>query len=265
MKITTEKVEHQKQNDLLEIYFLMKDKYPNASEIYMYQFENEVFLYKPLGRKHYKMLINSEVDIFSKEDAVCKECVVYPENYDFDNCEAGLPSALAKVILENSCLTDANIRQALIDQYRSEMFDLDNQITCMIHEAYPEYPIEEIENWDMQKTALYASRAEWILANFRHAEFTRDPFTGESLEDAKARKEQMIETQRQQQQMEQQEIEAVEKIEETKANIGETIEQRQKRLKNKLKKDKITPEQLTALKEKYPELKIDSSDFSDTF
>ena len=43
----------------------------------------------------------------------------------------------------------------------------------------------------------------------------------------------MIETQRQQQQMEQQEIEAVEKIEETKANIGETIEQRQKRLKNK--------------------------------
>lgn len=263
MKVTTEKTESQRQNDLLKVYFLMKEKYPNASEIYMYQFENEVFLYKPLGRKHYKMLINSEVDVFSKEDAVCKECVVYPENYDFDNCEAGLPSALAKVILENSCLTDPNIRQALIDQYRAEMFDLDNQITCMIHEAYPEYPIEEIENWDMQKTALYASRAEWILANFRNAEFTRDPFTGESLEDAKARKEAI--QAKQKQQAIQQEVETIEKIEETKANIGETIEQRQKRLKNKLKKDKITPEQLTALKEKYPELKIDSSNFSETF
>ena len=224
MKMTTEKVERQKQNDLLEIYFLMKDKYPNASEIYMYQFENEVFLYKPLGRKHYKMLINSEVDIFSKEDAVCKECVVYPENYDFDNCEAGLPSALAKVILENSCLTDANIRQALIDQYRSEMFDLDNQITCIINEAFPQFDIEDIENWDVEKTAKYLSRAEWKLQNFRGFQFNEEYF---DYGQASSQVEQ-------------------EEVQEQQVDTNEDA--------NKPTKEKLTPEKLRQLKAQFPEI-----------
>ena len=51
------------------------------------------------------------------------------------------------------------------------MYDLDNQITCMINEAFPNIDIEEIENWDVEKTMKYFTRAEWKLHNLRGISF----------------------------------------------------------------------------------------------
>ena len=52
------------------------------------------------------------------------------------------------------------------------MYDLDNQITCMINEAFPQFDIEEIEEWDVEKATKYLSRAEWKLHNLRGLNFT---------------------------------------------------------------------------------------------
>ena len=51
------------------------------------------------------------------------------------------------------------------------MYDLDNQITCMIHEVFPQFDIEEIEAWDVDQTTKYLSRAEWTLHQLRGLQY----------------------------------------------------------------------------------------------
>lgn len=48
----------------------------------------------------------------------------------------------------------------LIEAYREEMELLDTQMTCIISEAFPNYKLEEIEEWDMIKFCKMYSRAE---------------------------------------------------------------------------------------------------------
>ena len=45
------------------------------------------------------------------------------------------------------------------------MENVDKQISCVIHEAFPEYDIEDIDNWDMVRTMDFLARSEWILKN----------------------------------------------------------------------------------------------------
>lgn len=55
------------------------------------------------------------------------------------------------------------------------MYELDNQVTCIIHEVFPQFTLEDIENWGIEKTAKYSSRAEWVLTNLRGAVINTDP------------------------------------------------------------------------------------------
>ena len=44
-----------------------------------------------------------------------------------------------------------------------KMQNVDRQISCIIHEAFPEYDIEDIDNWNMLRTTDFLIRSEWIL------------------------------------------------------------------------------------------------------
>lgn len=247
---------HDTYVDLTELYISLKDKY---TDVFMFQLEGQpVFLYRQLGRKEYKDLIELDTNDFEKEEIICKLCTLYPENFDFENCDAGLPSQLTRAILKNSFLDSLDSRELLIRVFRQEMHELDNQVTCLIHEAFPEYDIEEIETWDLQRTAKYLSRAEWILANLRGAVFSHDPFTGKTPE-------QILQEQQQASQEEPitQEIEDDEESP-IKNGVVETIEERQERLKAKGgKKQKLTPEKLAELQAKYPEMDWGSNVFEE--
>lgn len=244
--------------DLTEIYLTLKEQY---AEVFMLQVENQVFLYKQLGRKDYRDLVEAECSDYEKEEILCRECVLYPENYDFEECDAGIPTQLAKAILKNSFLDSLESRQLLINVFRQEMYDMDNQVTCLIHEAFPEYDIEEIETWDLQRTAKYLSRAEWILANLRGAVFSHDPFTGKTPE-------QILQEQSAVQSVQTKEIDTYEEDNDEPSPIAqgivETIEERQERLKKQgIKKQKMTPEKLRELQMKYPEMDWGSNVFEE--
>lgn len=244
--------------DLTEIYLTLKEQY---AEVFMLQVENQVFLYKQLGRKDYRDLVEAECSDYEKEEILCRECVLYPENYDFEECDAGIPTQLAKAILKNSFLDSLESRQLLINVFRQEMYDMDNQVTCLIHEAFPEYDIEEIETWDLQRTAKYLSRAEWILANLRGAVFSHDPFTGKTPE-------QILQEQSAVQSVQTKEIDTYEEDNDEPSPIAqgivETIEERQERLKKQgVKKQKMTPEKLRELQMKYPEMDWGSNVFEE--
>ena len=75
-------------------------------EVYMTEFESEVFLWRPISRKEYKDIMKLQsADTFYKEERICERCVLFPENYNFSAMvkgKAGIPSVLSELILEKS-------------------------------------------------------------------------------------------------------------------------------------------------------------------
>lgn len=162
MKITNEK-NYNISNRQIDYMSLINDLQDEYGTIYWNTLEDQVFIYRPLGRLEYKQLIESEVSDVEKEEVICKACLLYPEGFDFDNCLAGIPTELSRLILKNSFLDSLESKKLIVNYHRAEMKQFDNQITCIISEAFPNLDIEEIESWDMAKTAKYLSRAEWKL------------------------------------------------------------------------------------------------------
>lgn len=210
--------------DLTKKFIELQKRHRN---VYMIQFDDQVFFYKSLGRKDYKDIFQDKnlTDV-QKEEVICEVCTVWPTDFDFENCDAGIPTVLSQEILKNSFLDSVKSRIEILHYYRGQMFDLENQISCIIHEAFPQFDIETIEAWDVERTTKYLSRAEWKLQNLRNIPFTD---IGQAMEAYY-------------QSIEQQESATpkTEEIQETNTRGG--------------KKEKMTPEKLAQLKRDFPEI-----------
>lgn len=204
--------------DFAAIIAELEQKYRN---IFWTIFEGEAYIYKALGRRDFRRIVSNEnLSIEDKKDEIIKACIVYPEDFDIDDCIAGLINVLYSKIMEVSYLNDEESRASVIEYYRQDMYSLDNQITCLINEAFPNFDIEEIENWDLERTAKYLSRAEYKLQNFRGFEFNEAYF---------------------------QETATTEQPQEQ-----ETTEEVEQEIQSK--KEKMTPERLRQLQAQFPEI-----------
>lgn len=175
MKVKTGASEARKQQTNVDLKQLFEDFSEKYDQVFMESVDDQVFIFKALGRKDFRDLVESKVvNDCAKEEIVCQLCTLYPKNYDFENCdEAGLPTELCKLILDHSLLKSSDQLQKAIHYFRDKLNEsLDEQITCVVHEAFPEYSIEEIGNWDVVKTADYMTRAEYILHNLRGVPLT---------------------------------------------------------------------------------------------
>lgn len=153
----------------------IKDLIKEYGNIFFSEIDGQTYIYKALGRKTYKSLVrNPEVNIVDLEDKVCEETVLYPLDFNPEECDAGIPTELFKQILANSFLTDTADMISLINVCREEVDELDIQMSCIISEAFPAYDIDEIEEWDMIKFCRMYARAEWKLKNIRNLEVTKD-------------------------------------------------------------------------------------------
>lgn len=128
------------------------------------------------------------------EEVICETCVLYPEDYDFQNGPAGISKMISTQIVHLSGMLSGQGDQ-LLAEYRYEMGLLAYQIDCVIHEAFPEYSLEEISTWDMEKAMYYFSRAEWILENIRGFSINISPGEAELERNPELRK--MVEAQQQ--------------------------------------------------------------------
>ena len=166
---TTISYSQQNDTDLTELFLQLKEKHRN---VFIHQLGNTVFFYRSIGRKEYRTIIDDQImNDLQKENVICELCTLYPTGLDFNNVDAGIPSKLAELIIKNSFLDSIEARQNLLGYYRAQMYDLDNQISCLINEAFPQFDIEDIEEWDVDKTTKYLSRAEWKLHNLRGLQF----------------------------------------------------------------------------------------------
>lgn len=75
-------------------------------EVYLTEFDEEVFLWRPIKRKEYKEIAKiPNADSFYKEERISERCVLYPEGYNFiamTGGKAGIPTLLAELIMEKS-------------------------------------------------------------------------------------------------------------------------------------------------------------------
>lgn len=199
-------------------------------DVFWATIEDQLYVYKAIGRKTYKdIALNKDLSLEDKKDAIVEACILIPEDYDSDEVYAGIPEILYKNIIDVSYLTSEDEVNQLTEYFRSEMFSLDNQITCIINEAFPQFDIEEIEDWGVERTAKYLSRAEYKLVNFRQFQFNDSYFNGNSSEAER-------------QEPEQTQASNINKVDETK-----TVEPNNK-------KKKWTAEELAKLKQKFPEI-----------
>ena len=221
MKIASEKQQVYHSVDVIQKLRELEEQYRS---IYWTHIEGDLYIYKPIGRKDYREIVGSEMSIEDKKDELIKKCILFPEDFDIDDMVAGMIDVLFEKIIDISYLDSEESRAGVIEYYRQEMYNLDNQITCIINEAFPQFDIEDIENWDVEKTAKYLSRAEWKLQNFRGFQFNEEYFDyGQAYS-----------------QVEQEEVQ------EQQVNTNEDA--------NKPTKEKLTPEKLRQLKAQFPEI-----------
>lgn len=171
-------IKQQSNNDIQsakDFDMLIKDLINEHGNIFFAEIGNNVYVYKPIGRKKYKeIVLNPEISEIEKEDVICEECILYPFDFDVDDVEAGIPTELTAQILKNSFLETTEQMVSLIEVFREESKQLDIQMSCIISEAFPSFNMDEIESWDMMKFCKMYARAEWKLKNLRNIEFEND-------------------------------------------------------------------------------------------
>lgn len=202
---------------------------------------NQIFIIRTLGRQEYRNIIEDDsINNIDREDIICRRCILHPKNFDFDNCEAGIPTNLSKEILEFSFLDSFESRDIITSYYRYETMQLENQITCLIHEAFPQFDIEEIEKWDVERTTKYMANAEWILENLRGRSLVKFSFA----DIARQQEEREVKQQAPKEEIKTEEIMPEKKQEPEKAKVDVNALEEMKRQFPQMDWDNlITPEQ----------------------
>ena len=158
----------------IDLDALIDEAFSKYDAVFFSEIEGELFAYRPLGRKEYKDIIEDiNISDLDKQDKICKTVLFYPQDFDFDDCCAGIPDVLYKDIIEKSCL-DPESMMYLLHMERQRAEQLGSEMTCIIAEAFPYYSLEEIESWNNFKFMKVFSQAEWTLKNIRGLEFNMD-------------------------------------------------------------------------------------------
>lgn len=168
------KIVNDSNKQSVDLDTLIEETFQKYTAVFFSEIEGQLFAYRPIGRKEYKdILTNENLDDFDKQDAICKTALVYPENFDLDDCSAGIPDKLCNDIITKSCL-DPESMIYLLHSNRQEAEQLGSEMSCIIAEAFPSYSLEEIESWNNFKFMKVYAQAEWILKNIRGVQFQFD-------------------------------------------------------------------------------------------
>lgn len=168
------KIVNDSNKQSLNLDQIIEEAFQKYDAVFFSEIDGQLFAYRPLGRKEYKDIVtNDNLDEWSKQDAICETALIYPTDFDLDNCIAGIPDQLCNDIVNKSCL-DPESMLYLLHMNRQEANTLGSEMACIIAEAFPSYSIDEIESWNNFKFMKIYSQAEWVLTNMRDIHFQFD-------------------------------------------------------------------------------------------
>ena len=151
-----------------------KDEHYGA--VYVIEIGDIAYIFRGLTKAEFRKANEYYSDDYERAEFVCRQCVLHPiiEDYSLD-MYAGVPEVLTENILQESGFTlsskEIDVR---LYKYSQEMMTFDNQISCVIKEAFPDIALEEIENWQFDKILWYFSRAKWTLETLRGLTLERE-------------------------------------------------------------------------------------------
>jgi len=150
--------------DKERLVFFLKQRYPILFETTI---KEDYFIFRPLTKYEFENLVlNPNVEEAIVSETICELCVVYPEDYDFENCKyAGIPEVLASEIIDKSGWSDEEFIskevQRLQQKYeKNYMAMVENQILAAFP---PQVTPEEMNHWDIYTLLDYYVRSNHIL------------------------------------------------------------------------------------------------------
>lgn len=124
-----------------------------------------VFTYRLIGREEYRQVQAMAESEEEFEEIVCQLCV--EEQYDWRGGLAGPATILCDMILEGSGMNEGQA-DMFLSIFRDELYsNPDYQKDCIIVEAFPNFSIDEVQNWPVVKHLYYYVRAEYIMTALR--------------------------------------------------------------------------------------------------
>ena len=89
----------------IDLDLLIEETFQKYSAVFFSEIEGQLYSYRPLGRKEYKDIVTNEnLDEWDKQDAIVKAALIYPTDFNLDDCPAGIPDKLCQDIIEKSYL-----------------------------------------------------------------------------------------------------------------------------------------------------------------
>lgn len=146
------------------------DKWRDQFEkVYTMEIGDNTFVFRGISRAEYKRAVENYNDDLDRSEYVARLCVLSPTDIDYtEESHAGIPETLTEEILRISGFLNGQILfKELMLKYDNEMQSFDNQMSCIIATAFPQYRIEEIDSWNLEKSISYYAKAKWALATLR--------------------------------------------------------------------------------------------------
>lgn len=150
---------------MLTIYDLMllKESINNEKIIYI-QFGKHEYVFRTVSPKEYTQakLLTSRSEELS--DAICQIALMYPDDFDFsDSPIAGLSESMSQRIVDESLI---NNDLGVIEQFEESKRKLSTfliQCSLFVKSAFPEYTLDEIEEWNYERLMDMTAKAEFVL------------------------------------------------------------------------------------------------------
>lgn len=179
------------EEELQEIKLVIEEWKDQYGSIYMTEFDDDsTFVWRTLSKREFERAMDYYEDPFERAEYVCRLCVLDPDPKDVDwslDLVAGIPEVLTENILRESGFSSGSDKVSeLLEKYEAQMQTFDNQMPCIIAEAFNGLNIEEIESWPIDKIVRYYSRAKWIIETLRGIDLVREESQGVAAPDGTA-------------------------------------------------------------------------------
>lgn len=144
---------------LLQVIRTLKANHPR---LFLILCGDEPFIARPLTRAEWATIQSAIENPSEREEAICAQAVLYPAGIDWSKTRAGLPSALAPVILEFSGFATPEVPMAILERSRQALSSFEPQAETLIQAAF-HVSLQELRSMDVYTFMDYLARAEWTL------------------------------------------------------------------------------------------------------
>ena len=149
----------------LELYdLLLLKQSQNGDKLIFIKFNKHNFVFRLISADEYtqcKILTN---DDYTFHDAICQLALVYPEDYSFAESRIGCVSDyMAEQIIDKSLIFKDEKLVEILEQNRERNKTFLRECKLLVKAAFPEYSLEEINNWAYEKLMEMTAAGERLL------------------------------------------------------------------------------------------------------